>query len=64
MEELTGSQMLAQAATLIGKQVTAKLAGRRDRHRPVTQVQMVDGKPKAVVNGQQIDTSLITTLGS
>src|SRR5688572_342949 len=25
MEELTGSQMLVQAATLIGKQVTAKL---------------------------------------
>ena len=29
----------------------------------ISQVKMVDGKPTAVVNGRDIDTSLITTIG-
>ena len=64
MEEMAGSQLLAQAATLIGKQVTAKLPDGSTVTGAVTQVQMVDHKPRVVVNGQQIDPSLITTLGS
>ena len=63
MEELTGSQMLVQAATLIGKQVTAKLENGEVVTGTISQVKIVDGKPTAVVNGKEIDTSLITTIG-
>jgi flagellar basal-body rod modification protein FlgD len=63
MEALTGSQMLVQAATLIGKQATAKLASGEVVTGTITQVKMIDGKPTAVVNGKDIDTSLITTIG-
>lgn len=64
MEEMAGSQLLAQAATLIGKQITAKLPDGSTVTGTVTQVRMVDHKPKVVVNGQQIDPSLITTLSN
>ena len=63
MEALTGSQMLVQAATLIGKQATAKLASGEVVTGTISQVKMIDGKPTAVVNGKDIDTSLITTIG-
>jgi flagellar basal-body rod modification protein FlgD len=64
MEELTGSQMLVQAATLIGKNVSAKLTTGEVVTGQISQVKMVDGKPVAVVNGKDIDTSLITQIGS
>jgi flagellar basal-body rod modification protein FlgD len=64
MEELTGSQMLVQAATLIGKNVSAKLASGEVVTGPITQVKMMDGRPVAVVNGKDIDTSLITQIGN
>jgi flagellar basal-body rod modification protein FlgD len=64
MEELTGSQMITQAATLLGKNVTAKLTTGEVETGPITQVKMQDGKPVAVVNGKDIDTSLITQIGS
>lgn len=63
MEELTGSQLLVQAATLIGKQVTAKLESGEVVSGTISQVKIVDGRPMAVVNGKEIDTSLITTVG-
>ncbi|MFN8634027.1 MAG: flagellar hook capping FlgD N-terminal domain-containing protein [Chloroflexota bacterium] len=63
MEELTGSQMLVQAATMIGKTVTAKLESGETVTGTISQVKMVDGKPVAVVNGRDIDTSLITQIG-
>jgi flagellar basal-body rod modification protein FlgD len=63
MEDLTGSQMLVQAATLIGKQVTAKLENGDVVTGTISQVKIVDGQPVAVVNGREIDTSLITTIG-
>ena len=63
MEDLTGSQMLVQAATLIGKQVTAKLETGEVVTGTISQVKMLNGKPTAVVNGREIDTSLITTIG-
>jgi flagellar basal-body rod modification protein FlgD len=64
MEELTGSQMLVQAATLIGKNVSAKLVSGEVVTGPISQVKMQDGKPVAVVNGKDIDTSLITQIGN
>ena len=63
MEDLTGSQMLVQAATLIGKQVTAKLETGEVVTGTISQVKMISGQPTAVVNGKEIDTSLITTIG-
>ena len=63
MEALTGSQMLVQAATLIGKPATAKLASGDVVTGTISQVKMIDGKPTAVINGKEIDTSLITTIG-
>jgi flagellar basal-body rod modification protein FlgD len=64
MEELNGSQMLIQAATLIGKQVTAKLESGEVVTGAISQVRMMDSKPVAIVNGKEIPTSLITTIGS
>ena len=63
MEDLTGSQMLVQAATLIGKQVSAKLETGEVVTGTISQVKMISGKPTAVVNGKEIDTSLITQIG-
>jgi flagellar basal-body rod modification protein FlgD len=63
MEDLTGSQMLVQAATLIGKQVTATLPNGDLVNGTISQVKMISGQPTAVVNGREIDTSLITTIG-
>jgi flagellar basal-body rod modification protein FlgD len=64
IEELNGTQMLVQAATLLGKQVTAKLASGETVTGTISQVRMIDGAPKAVVNGREIATSLITVIGS
>lgn len=63
MENLTSSQMLVQAATLIGKQVSAKLESGEVVTGTISQVKIVSGQPTAVVNGKEIDTSLITTIG-
>jgi flagellar basal-body rod modification protein FlgD len=63
IEELTGSQMLVQAATLIGKQVTAKLETGEIVTGTISQVKMISGQPTAVVNGREIATSLITQIG-
>ena len=63
MEELTGSQMLVQAATLIGKQVSARLESGEVVTGAISQVKIIDGQPTAVVNGKEIDTSLITQIG-
>ena len=63
IEDLTGSQMLVQAATLIGKQVSAKLETGEVVTGTISQVKMISGQPTAVVNGKEIDTSLITQIG-
>ena len=52
MEDLTGSQMLVQAATLIGKQVSAKLETGEVVTGTISQVKMISGQPTAVVNGR------------
>jgi flagellar basal-body rod modification protein FlgD len=64
MEALTGSQMLVQAATLIGKQATAKLATGEVVSGTISQVKMISGQPTAVINGKEIDTSLINVIGA
>lgn len=63
MEDLTSSQMLVEAATLIGKQITAKLPTGEVVTGTISQVKMLSGKPTAVVNGKEIETSLITQIG-
>ena len=63
MDDLTGSQMLVQAATLIGKNVSARLETGEVVTGTISQVKIIDGQPTAVVNGREIDTSLITTIG-
>ena len=63
MEDLTGSQMLVQAAALIGKQVSAKLETGEVVTGTISQVKMISGQPTAVVNGKEINTSLITQIG-
>ena len=64
LEEMAGAQLLAQAASLIGKQISAKLEDGTVVTGLVSQVHMVDGKPQVVVNGQEIATSLITNITS
>jgi flagellar basal-body rod modification protein FlgD len=64
MEDLIGAQSLVQAATLLGKQVTAKLENGEVVTGTISQVKMLDGEPTAVVNGKEINTSLITVIGT
>jgi flagellar basal-body rod modification protein FlgD len=64
IEDLTGAEMLVQAATLIGKQATAKLETGEVVSGTISQVKMLSGQPTAVINGKEIDTSLITTIGA
>jgi len=64
LEELSNAQMLGQAAAMIGKTVSAKLEDGTTVTGTVTQVHMLDGKPKVVVNSKEIDTSLITTVSN
>jgi flagellar basal-body rod modification protein FlgD len=64
LEDLNGAQMLIQAATLIGKQISAKLESGETVSGMISQVHMVDGKPMAVVNGKEIATSLITSVSN
>jgi flagellar basal-body rod modification protein FlgD len=64
LEEMNGAQLLGQAAAMIGKTVAAKLTDGTTVTGTVSAVHMLDGKPKVVVNGQEIDTSLITTVSN
>ncbi|MCC7370918.1 MAG: flagellar biosynthesis protein FlgD [Chloroflexi bacterium] len=62
LDELLGSQSLVQAATLIGKQATAKLESGETVTGVISEVRMISGQPTAIINGQEVDTSLITVL--
>lgn len=62
LEELLGSQSLVQAATLIGKQATAKLPTGEVLTGTISEVRMIRGQPTAIISGQEVDTSLITVL--
>lgn len=64
LDELLGSQSLVQAATLIGKQATAKLTSGETVTGTISEVRMLSGKPTAILNGQEVDTSLITVLNA
>jgi len=64
MEELTSAGLITQAATLLGKQVTAKLTTGEVVSGVVSQVKIVSGKPVAVVNGTELEASLITSIGT
>jgi flagellar basal-body rod modification protein FlgD len=64
IEALSASEMIVQAATLIGKQATAKLPTGETVTGVISQVKIQDGKPIAVINGKDVDTSLITQIGS
>jgi flagellar basal-body rod modification protein FlgD len=64
IEALSASEMIVQAATLIGKQATAKLETGETVTGTISQVKIQDGKPIAVINGTDVDTSLITQIGN
>jgi flagellar basal-body rod modification protein FlgD len=64
MDEMAGAQLLGQAASMIGKQVSAKLQDGTVVTGAVTAVHMINSKPLVVVNGQEIDTSLINTVSN
>jgi flagellar basal-body rod modification protein FlgD len=64
LEELSTSGIITQAATLLGKQVTAKLTSGETVTGTVSQVKIVGGKPVAVVNGTELETSLINVIGT
>ena len=64
LDELLGSQSLVQAATLIGKQATAKLPSGETLTAIISEVRMLSGQPTVILNGQEVDTSLITVLNS
>ena len=64
LEELLGSQSLVQAATLIGKQATAKLTTGETLTGTISEVRMISGQPTAIIDGREVDTSLITVLGA
>jgi flagellar basal-body rod modification protein FlgD len=62
LDELLGSQSLVQAATLIGKQATAKLTTGETLTGTISEVRMLNGRPTAILDGREVDTSLITVL--
>jgi flagellar basal-body rod modification protein FlgD len=64
IEALNSSEMIVQAATLIGKHATAKLTTGETVTGTISQVKMQDGLPIAVIDGKDVDTSLITQIGS
>ncbi|MCC6178110.1 MAG: hypothetical protein IT305_22640 [Chloroflexi bacterium] len=63
MQELVGSQLLVQAAGLIGKTITAKLPDGTVVTGSVSRVKMVEGKPRLLVNGTEVDAALVTQVG-
>jgi flagellar basal-body rod modification protein FlgD len=64
LDELLGSQSLVQAATLIGKQATAKLPSGETLTGTISEVRMLSGQPTVILNGREVDTSLITVLNA
>ena len=62
LEDLLGSQSLVQAAALIGKQATAKLPSGETLTGTISEVRMLAGQPTVILNGQEVDSSLITVL--
>ena len=64
LEELLGSQSLVQAAALIGKQATAKLPTGETLTGTISEVRMLNGQPTVILNGQEVDSSLITVLNA
>ena len=63
MEELAGAQLLGEAAGLIGKQVEAKLPDGSIVKGVVSQVKLIDGKPRLQVGDKLIELSLVTNVG-
>jgi flagellar basal-body rod modification protein FlgD len=64
LEDLLGSQSLVQAAALIGKQATAKLATGETLTGTISEVRMLAGQPTVILNGREVDSSLITVLNA
>jgi flagellar basal-body rod modification protein FlgD len=63
MEAFSSAQLLGQAAGLIGKQVTGTLADGTTLTGPVSEVRMVAGTPRLIVNAQELALDKITTVG-
>ena len=64
LEELLGSQSLMQVAALIGKQATAKLPTGETLTGTISEVRMLNGQPTVILNGREVDSSLITVLNA
>ncbi len=60
--EMASAQALGQAAGIIGKQVEAKLADGATITGPVTEVRIVAGTPRYVVNGKEIEVNQVVKL--
>lgn len=62
LEDLAGAQLLGQAASLIGKQITAGLADGTTISGAVTEVRVIGGVPKLVVGNQEVELNAVTLL--
>jgi flagellar basal-body rod modification protein FlgD len=62
LQALSGAQALEQAAALIGKQVQANLADGSQLQGAVTEVRVVGGTPRLVVNGQTVDLDQVVNV--
>lgn len=60
LEDLAGAQMLAQAASLIGKQVEAGLADGTTISGEVSEVRVISGVPKLLVGEQEVEMGAVT----
>lgn len=63
LEGNTGSQAVGQAAVLIGKRVEATVAGGASLGGIVSEVRLLAGVPRLIVNGQEVEMNQITLIG-
>lgn len=58
-----GAQAVGQAAVLIGKRVEATLSDGRALSGLVSEVRLVSGLPRLIVDGQSVEMSQVTMIG-
>jgi flagellar basal-body rod modification protein FlgD len=63
LEGNTGSQAVGQAAVLIGKRVEATLSSGASISGLVSEVRLIAGVPRLIVNGQEVEMNRLTLIG-